>query len=138
MKSQGFERLKFDHSVFIHKKKRLIVFVYVNDLLILESKRFKHIQKLKNVLNKRFTMTNLDSCHHYLSMKVIRDRVKKTVFLSQFVYIQKILVRFDIKNCKSISTSMKIEINFEAHENYKVTVQQIKKYQVMIDFLIYL
>ena len=31
---------------------------------------------------------------------------------------------------------MKIEINFKTHENYKIIVQQVNKYQVIIDILI--
>ena len=71
-------------------------------------------------------------------MIVTRDREKKTLSLSQSTYIQKILTRFDMKDCKSISTSMKVETNLKVHENYKAIVQQVKKYQTIVDFLIYL
>ena len=138
LKSQRFEHLKSNHFVFINKKLRLIVSIYVNDLLIIESREFKTIKKLKQILSKRFSMTDLNSCHHYLNMIVTRDREKKTLSLSQSTYIQKILTRFDMKDCKSISTSMKVETNLKVHENYKAIVQQVKKYQTIVDFLIYL
>ena len=138
LKSQGFERLESDHSVFINRKTRLIVPVYVDDLLIIGPRGSKAIKKLKQALGKRFSMTDLGPCHHYLGMAVTRDREKKTLSLSQSAYIQKILIRFGMEDCKSVSTPMEVGSNLEAHEDYKATVQQVKEYQAIVGSLIYL
>ena len=80
--SQNFVYLKFDHSIFVNKKIKLIVSIYVDDLLIIESKKFKKIDKLKRALSKRFVMIDLNFCYHYLNMTMTRDRFKKTLHLS--------------------------------------------------------
>ena len=55
----NYQRVEIDHSVFTHQKSIIIV-IYVNDLLILESSIFD-IQALKLQFAKRFQMKDLDS-----------------------------------------------------------------------------
>ena len=134
--SQDFVRLKSNHSVFINKKTELIVPVYVDDLLIIESRESKQIAFLKRALSQRFKMTDLDSCHHYLDMKVTRDRDNHTLSISQSFYVQKVLNRFEMKNCKAAPTPMNIDIKLESNKN--ATIAEVKLYQAMIDSLMYL
>ena len=136
--SQDFQRLNSNHFIFVNKRTRLIVFVYVDDLLIIESKKFFEIAKLKKILNRRFKMFDLKFCSHYLNMKITRDRVNKTFHISQKSYIEKILNKFDMKNCKKIVIFMNVELKLNINESeYQTTVKKIKKYQTFIDSMIY-
>jgi len=54
-----YQRIEIDHSVFIQNNDIIIV-IYVNDLLILESNIFD-IQALKLQFAERFQMKDLDS-----------------------------------------------------------------------------
>ena len=68
------------------------MFVYIDDFLIIESKNFNQIKKLKKILNKRFEIIDLKSCNYYLNITITRNRINKTFHFSQKIYIEKILV----------------------------------------------
>ena len=136
--SQEFERLKSNHSIFINKTTRLVILVYVDDLLIIESKKSQEIAKLKKALDRRFEMTNLNLCSHYLGMTITRDRANRTLHLSQKAYIDKMLLRFGMKNCKKATTSMNVGIKLNNDDEYQTTVKEIKQFQAQIECLIYL
>ena len=138
MISQNFIYLKFDHSIFVNKKIKLIVSIYVDDLLIIESKKFKKIDKLKRALSKRFVIIDLNFCYYYLNMTMTRDRFKKTLHLSQKIYIEKIIERFDINICKTFAISLKTSTKLKFDAKYKITIKKIKIYQAIVECLIYL
>ena len=134
---QRFQHINTNHFDFLNKKRKLIVIVYVDDLLIIYLKDNKKIVKLRQVLEKRFKMNDLNSCHHYLSMKITRDRVNKSLHLSQRIYIQKILERFQMIDCKSNIISMFTSIHLVSKEKHQVFVEKIRHYQSIVDSLIY-
>ena len=136
--SQGFKRLESDHSVFVNYKKKLIVPIYVDDLLLIGPPGLEDISKLKKALGQRFSMTDLGPCHHYLGMGITRDRVNKTLHLSQESYINKVLTRFGMAACKDSATPMDLGLHLEASEGYSATVSQVKEYQAIVGSLIYL
>ena len=136
--SQGFQRLESDHSIFVNNKTRLIVPVYVDDLLIIGPKNSSQIGKLKKVLNKRFEMTDLGPCNHYLGMAVTRDRANRTLHLSQKTYIEKVLARFGMQDCKASVTPMDVGVNLEAEHDHQATVGEVKYYQAQVGCLLYL
>ena len=108
----------------------------MNDLLIIESKNFMQIVHLRNALNKRFKMTNLNSCYHYFDMKIIKNRNNRTLSLSQSFYVKKILNRFEMINCKFAFIFMNIDIKFEFNKNL-IIVDDVKLFQIMMNNLMY-
>ena len=115
--SQDFVRLKSDHFVFINKKTKFIISIYVNDLLIIDFKKSFQIAIFKTIFNRRFEMTDLKSCYHYLNMFIIRNRFNKLLHMSQKFYVDKIFIRFNMSECKFVFIFMNIEtklkFNFE-------------------------
>jgi len=77
----GFHHINADHSVSVHRKKRLIVTAYVDDLLIVGPKGTPEIPKLKKELADRFKMADLGPCHHCLGMEITRDRGNRMLHL---------------------------------------------------------
>ena len=55
----NYQRIEIDYLMFIHDND-IIIIIYVNDLLILESNIF-NIQALKLQFAERFQMKDLDS-----------------------------------------------------------------------------
>ena len=96
--------LNSDHLMFIEG--HLIVTVYVDDLLI-RGKNMNIINSFKESLTCTFNMSDLKSVHHYLSMKVTHNRINRMLNLKQTFYIKKMLIKFRMKDCQKISTSMK-------------------------------
>ena len=80
------------------------------------------------MLNRRFEITNLSFCNHYLDITIIRNRVNKTFYFSQNIYIDKVLLRFDIKNCKKIITLINVKIQLNNNNEYQTTMKKIKQY----------
>ena len=104
LKKLDFNTTESDHSVFVSKDKKYYIAVYVNDLLLFDLD-IKYINHIKARLNQRFEMTDLDPAQHYLSIEVVRE--DDSILLRQTTYLKKILERFDMDKCSSVSSPMK-------------------------------
>ena len=104
LESKGFHHTESDHSLFVNEQTRLIINVYIDDIQIYGPRGSKHIPELKKELHIRFAMTELDPYTYYLSMEIQWDRNKRTVRITQTIYLKKVLARFDIFNCASAPT----------------------------------
>ena len=72
-----------------------IIVVYVDDQTI-ASTSIDRINLFKKTLSGRFDMKDLGEVKYLLKIKIIRDRKKKTMTLSQHKYIEDVLHRFDM------------------------------------------
>ena len=103
MVSQGYHRSDTDHCLYTKQEARdgslLILILYVDDMLIAESNRVD-IASLKSKLNNAFDMKDLGEANHILGMRILRDREKKVIFLSQSKYIGKVLMHFNMEGGK--------------------------------------
>ncbi len=100
----NYQRVEINHSVFTHQND-IIIAIYVNDLLILESNIF-NIKALKLQFAKRFQMKDLDSIKWYLEMHITCDKVEQTLWINQSIYIKRVIELLSISNCSSTKTSM--------------------------------
>ena len=62
-------RLKSDHCIFINCNTDIIVTVYVNDLLLVESTA-ESLQNLKNKLRNQFKITSMSLAEDYLDIEI--------------------------------------------------------------------
>jgi hypothetical protein len=85
----------------------IMIVIYVNHLIFIEFD-FAIIFWLKNVLNKRFEMSDLNSCIYYLDMMIFRNRRLKLLNLNQSVYVQQMLRNHEMWNCKSLTIFMNV------------------------------
>ena len=74
-----------------------------NDILILTM--------IKRWLFRKFSMKDLGKASYILEIKVYRDRSNWMLGLSQKLYIEKLLKRFNIKNSKRKLLSLRYGIN---------------------------
>ena len=79
--------------------------VYVNDIIPI-SNDINMLNAEKNLLCKHFEMTDQGEIHFILGMTIKRDRETKTLFISQQKYLESVLDRFGMANCKPISTPL--------------------------------
>ena len=61
---------------------------------------------LKSKMNDTFDMKDLGDASHILGMRIVRDRDKKLLYLSQAEYIDKVLKRFNMERGKALSTPL--------------------------------
>ena len=84
-----FEIIEVDYNVFINYEIKMIIEIYVNDLLIIEQFK-KKIVKLKTTFKKRFHMKNMNFYNYWLKFKITRDRVQRIFQLNQTNYFQQV------------------------------------------------
>ena len=85
------------------KNKTLIVLVYVDDLIICGDSR-SEIEKFKSDISKKFNMKDLGDLKRILGMEVKRDREARTLEITQQTYIETMLKRFGMEDCKPIGS----------------------------------
>ena len=71
----------------------------------------RHVGELTELVRKlrlKFAMKDLSLARHILGMKIIRDRDKQQLFLSQTDYIGRVLEHFKMQSAKSASTPLPI------------------------------
>ena len=60
----------------------------------------------KIALYGKFEMTDLGEIHYLLGMSIKRDRESRTLTISQPNYLNKVLKKFGMENCKPVSTPL--------------------------------
>ena len=90
-----------------------MLLLYVDDMLIVGHDK-NMISKLKKDLGSQFAMKDLGPAQQILGMRIIRDRKKKRLWLSQEKYIEKVLNRFNMKDAKSVSTPLAAHFKLSA------------------------
>ncbi len=136
-----YQRVEIDHSMFTHQND-IIIAIYVNDLLILESNIF-NIKALKLQFAKRFQMKDLDSIEWYLEMQITRDRIERTLWINQSIYIKQVIELLSMSNCSSTKTLMhhrcqlKKNVYWKSEQwvEYQAISEEIKSYQSIIKTL---
>ena len=135
MHESGLSPLKSDYAVFVNHNRTLLVAVYVDDILIFGKDKIQ-INRLKNLLHRRFQMTDLGQASMYLGMQITRDRNRNTIFLNQRKYIEIILDRFKMTDCNPVSTPMETGLKLCKRAD-TATPDEMKQYQRLIGSLEY-
>ncbi len=129
--------------MFTHQN-NIIIAIYVNDLLILESNIFD-IEALELQFTKCFQMKDLDSIESYLEMHITHDKVEWTLWINQSTYIKRVIELLSMSNCSSTKTSMhhrcqlKKNIYWKSEQwiKYQVIFKEIESYQSIIETLMW-
>ena len=98
--SFGFEENIVDQCIYIKVSGSKFTFLvlYVDDIL-LASNNLGLIRETKRFLSQNFDMKDIGEASYVLGIEIHRDRSKKILGLSQKAYINKILERFNMRNC---------------------------------------
>jgi hypothetical protein len=90
----------------------VVLMVYVDDLVITYDKSVEHVwlaDKLK--LTSQYKIKDLGECSFILKMKIVRDRVNKITYLSQYGYVKSLIEQFDIsKATDQVNPGMTIDL----------------------------
>lgn len=120
MIEEGFVRSENDYCLYtkFFKDSRLFVLIYVDDLLILGT-NLDEVENLKSILNGSFHMKDLGVVSQYLGIDVKQNIQGNFFELSQENYLKGVLQKFDMQDCKPISTPLEAntEYNFKNFDN---------------------
>lgn len=103
LKKIGLNPTNADPCIYVDKNKFTYVLVYVNDLLIFYKDRDRE-KAIKSALSKRFRLKDLGDARHCLGIEIHRDNGK--ILLSQTGYIESIIEKFRMQDCKTVSTPL--------------------------------
>jgi hypothetical protein len=104
IKKLGFTPLLEDPCVYM-KGSRMFILLYVDDG-IMAAESHSLLNEIKQGLKKHFGLKELGEPTRFLGCKVTRDRVKRTISLSQEPYIQKILHEAKMTDCRAVDLPM--------------------------------
>lgn len=102
-----FTRLESDHCIYVRRQEDELVLIalYVDDLLLI-SNTTTALATLKKALTRRFEMTDLGEAQYILGLELTRNRTARTLSLSQFEYVRRVVERYGMENCKHQPTPM--------------------------------
>ncbi|GKB74326.1 retrotransposon protein, putative, ty1-copia subclass [Tanacetum coccineum] len=100
----GFTQNSDELCVYLKASGSNVAFLvlYVDDILIMRN-NVTMLQDVKSWLCKCFSMKDLEEATYILGIKIIRDRSKRLIALSQSAYFDKILKKFKMENSKCVS-----------------------------------
>lgn len=111
----GFISNAADRCTYILNKgnvmKNIYIILYVDDLVIATAD-IKTMNSLKNYLRSKFQMTDLNDIKYFIGMRITRTNDKIT--LDQNKYLQTVLQKFNMQDCKPQKTPIETKINYVA------------------------
>ena len=136
----GFSRTYSDAGVYVYRRQGgdsvTIVVLYVDDLLIFGD-RPKHIKQVKDTLSSQYKMTDLGPVQRFLGLRITRDLRARTIEIDQTEYIQSVLERFNMADCKPARTPLPAGAVLEQSDHPPATDAFRKRYQSLIGSLLY-
>ena len=130
----GFTQNQADNCVYSQESKegKVIIIVWVDDLIIAASDEGK-LKKVKGMLAEQFKMKDLGQLKHCLGIDF--DFSDECIKMSQEKYINKILQRFNMSECRVRDTPCEQKLEYS---NDAVKMTDIRMYREAVGSLIYL
>lgn len=131
--SLNFKKSIYEPCLYTQKEGELltIVALYVDDFLIF-SNDCKTADILENELSRHFKIKNLKEVKQFLGMRIRRS--KDCVIIDQESYINQILKRFNMTDCKSVNTPIE---SFDFSQDANKNESENPYYQQLIGSLMY-
>jgi hypothetical protein len=134
--SLDYVSLNVEFNIFM--KDDIMIVIYVNDLIFTKFDS-TIIFWLKNALNERFEMSDLNSCIYYFDMMIFRIRRLKFLFLNQNVYVEQMLENYEMWNYKSLNILMNVLCRLiKIFDEYIVDKSLKINYQSIVKSLMYI
>lgn len=114
-------------------RKKVFLILYVDDVLVI-GHELKEILAVKKSLSKEFDMKDSGEVLSFLGMKNERDIEGRVLRISQQRYLQDLLARFNMSECKPSSVPMENRLRLEKGEESQRTSQP---YRELIGCLMY-
>ena len=117
------------------KKSTMIIAIHVDDLT-LACNDAEMMATEKKDLQREFEMKDQGEVHHILGMSISRNRDKHTLTISQRTYLENVLKRFNMQDCKPVATLIDPNQNLVKLKDDEQSVN-LEDYQALIGCLTY-
>eukprot|EP00253_Pinus_taeda_P031978 PITA_31978 len=113
-----FAKCEGEPTVYIKEKdgKLLIVVLYVDDVIFSGNDDYL-IEDFKTVMKEEFEMTDMGLLRYFLGIEV--DQNENGIFISQARYVNEVLGRFNMQECKVAITPMIMGLKLSKEDNNK-------------------
>lgn len=131
----GFNRSMSESSLYVNNLGRdfLVVCLYVDDLLYFGTSK-SMVEEFKKKMMRDFEMSDLGQMKYFLGIQVKQSPGR--IFLSQEKYIDDLLEKFSMNQCKPVSTPMGPNEKFQVNDDAEKVDATL--YRKLIGSLIYL
>lgn len=131
----GYVKCKLEPCLFIKSQKDILVIIalYVDDFFIF-SNNVQEANLVKTRLSTEFKIKDLGQLKHCLGMSVNCDKTNNVVTMDQIQYIDQVLKRFNMLDCKPVTTPIEPGLKLEKGNGFARDVP----YQQLIGSLMYL
>ena len=103
----GFESCPEEPCIFINKKTQIILFLYVDDLLVIaKPERLEQVNEFKTTVHDRYGIKDLGEAVSFLNVRIHRDLKAKKLWILQDGYIDKISAKYGIFPAPKTSTPL--------------------------------
>lgn len=115
---EGFKRSQCDSCLYTkcNDKQLMYVIIYVDDLLVFGTDT-SQISEFKLMLSREFKIKDLGLISDFLGINVKQNLNNGVTELCQKAYLENVLKRFNMYNCKPISTPMDRNFNTKILES---------------------
>lgn len=134
LRLHGFTSLPSDPCVLQNAQGDLLV-LWVDDIIII-SETLQGIANIKRILSAEYEIHDLGELTDYLGLTISRARSTKTLYVTQHVYIQRILQRFHMESCRSVSAPA-ADSSVLIPSSNSATSDQRQLYQAMLGSIMY-
>ncbi|GKB24629.1 retrotransposon protein, putative, ty1-copia subclass [Tanacetum coccineum] len=124
IKKIGFTQYPDEPCVYLTASGSNVAFLvfYVDDILLMGNS-VTMLQEVKSWLCKCFSIKDLGEATYILGIKIIRDRSKWLIALSQSAYLVKILKKFRMENSKKWYTPMMEKADYRNSQGAKTPIE---------------
>lgn len=133
MTGNQFTQNPVDYCVYTRETEDQKVFIlfWVNDIIIAASNE-KVMTDIKEMFTVKFRMKDVGKLKHFLGVDF--EQIDHCVKMSQKRYVDRLLERFKMQDCKPRVTPCEVKLNYTD----EVEVMDIRKYREAVGSLIYL
>lgn len=139
LKSFGMKRSRVDPCIYFNDDRSVVLAVYVDDMLIFWNDEAKR-NKLKEKLSQCFQVNDLGKATDCVGIHITYE--KDVICLDQSRYIEQILSKFNMENCKQVATpsdpNQKLSISMSPKSAKEIEEVQHIPYQEAVGSLLYL
>jgi hypothetical protein len=107
LKEFNLQQSKIDRCLYYNDDRTILVVIYVDDGLVAARSK-EQIDRLVRYLRENLELKVMDHVESYLGFQVIRK--PKSTILLQKPYLEKVLERFNMQNCKPVSTPEEVGV----------------------------
>ena len=95
------------------------------------------LKDLKEQLIQKYQMSDLGEVRQFLGLQIYWNRKTRTLYIGQWIYIDKILERFNMHDCNSVATPMESTCNLRAALESNARLYDPEHYQAIVGCLMY-